>query len=383
MKPYTDRANELKNEFSLYNEKQLTNSALEIKLQTFHSTVGVEENIENQAAILSPFSSISDNLIEENLHFIYPLFKHKQVTKSNDVIILMHGLNERTWDKYLPWAERLATDTGKLVILFPISFHINRAPSLWSNPRAMMPFVKERKKRIGKSQSLSFLNIALSDRLSDSPFRFYSSGKQTIINLTNLVRQIKNGDHPHVSKNANVDIFAYSIGGLISQLLLMSNPENLFSETKLFLFCSGTVFLEINGENKCIMDSSTLTTLRNYYKKIFRATNNPSVSFDMNQKINKAFKNMISLKDKDGREAFFSKTRHRITTLSLKKDNVFPTKSIRQSMGNLFANNSHKELDFAFDYTHENPFPINKNGTMELVNQSFNAVFDRAASFLA
>lgn len=383
MKPYTQRADELKQEFSLNAEKELTASPLEVKLQTFHSNVGVEEDTEHRPASVSPFSTQSDNTIEENTHFIYPIFKHKKIAKSNEVIILMHGLNERTWDKYLPWAERLATDTGKLVILFPISFHINRAPIGWSNPRAMMPFVKERKERIGKAPSLSFLNIALSDRLSDSPFRFYSSGKQTIINLTNLVSQIKNGDHPYISKNAKVDIFAYSIGGMISQLLLMSNPEDLFSDTKLFLFCSGTVLLEINGNSKFIMDSSTLSTLRNYYKTTFTTTNNPSVSKEINQKINKAFNDMISLTDKEAREAFFSKTRNRIRAISLKKDLVFPTASITKSLGKLFVNKNHNELDFAFDYSHENPFPTHNKSIADRVNQSFDAVFSRAAAFLA
>lgn len=383
MKPYTERANKLKKEFSLYDEKQLTESALEVKLQTFHSSVGVEESIKNRPEILSPFSAISDNGIEENMHFIYPLFKHKKVAKSEEVIILMHGLNERSWDKYLPWAERLATDTGKLVILFPISFHINRAPNVWSNPRAMMPYVKERKERIGQAQSLSFLNIALSDRLSDSPFRFYSSGKQTIINLTNLVSSIKRGDHPYIKKDAKVDIFAYSIGGLISQLLLMSNPEDLFSDTKLFLFCSGSVFLEMNGDSKSIMDSAAFSTLRYYYDKLFTGTNNPSVSTLVNQKINESFQNMISLRRKDEREAFYSHTRDRIKTLSLKKDRVIPTTGITKSLGDMFVKNSHSELDFAFDYTHENPFPTNKKDITDLVDQSFDTVFSRAASFLA
>ncbi len=382
MKPYTKRANTLKEEFSLYHEKDLSGSPLEVKLLSFDSTVGVEERLDYKQSVLSPFSAISDNAIQENIHFVYPVFKHKKQAKSSEVIILMHGLNERSWDKYLPWAERLAMDTGKTVLLFPISFHINRAPLIWSNPRAMMPFVKERKKRIGQSQALSFLNIALSDRMSDSPFRFYSSGKQTVLNVMNLVSQIKNGEHPYMCKNAKVDIFAYSIGGLISQLLLMANPEDLFSETKLFLFCSGAVFLEMNGNTKSIMDSEAFFTLRNYYDKLFKATENSSITSVINEQVNNAFQTMISLRRKEERETFFEAARQRISTLSLKKDRVISTESIQKSLGHQFISTSHSELDFAFDYTHENPFPSNKEQIADVVNKSFDLVFHRAADFL-
>lgn len=52
------------------------------------------------------------------------------------VILLLHGLNEKRWDKYLPWALRLVRGTGKAVMLFPISFHMNRTPASSRIPSA-------------------------------------------------------------------------------------------------------------------------------------------------------------------------------------------------------------------------------------------------------
>ena len=83
-------------------------------------------------------NSDSQNLfsdkVTENKSFIYPIFVPNNTTKSNEAILLMHGLNERNWNKYLTWAEFLCNSTGKMVILFPIAYHINRSPASWSNP---------------------------------------------------------------------------------------------------------------------------------------------------------------------------------------------------------------------------------------------------------
>jgi hypothetical protein len=53
-------------------------------------------------------------------------------------------LYERSWLKYLAWALNLAELTGSYVILFPISFHINRSPATWKDPRTMIHLLKDR-----------------------------------------------------------------------------------------------------------------------------------------------------------------------------------------------------------------------------------------------
>ena len=48
-------------------------------------------------------SNKNDTLIPENRSFSYPVFTPGN-TKSDKVILLLHGLNERSWVKYLVWA---------------------------------------------------------------------------------------------------------------------------------------------------------------------------------------------------------------------------------------------------------------------------------------
>ncbi len=47
-----------------------------------------------------------DSSIKDNAIFKYPVFTCNDNT--NGDIILLHGLNEKKWDKYIPWAYTLA-----------------------------------------------------------------------------------------------------------------------------------------------------------------------------------------------------------------------------------------------------------------------------------
>src|SRR5690606_37703064 len=55
---------------------------------------------------------INDNDITCNKYFQYHIIYPNKNSKYNDVILFFHGLNERKWDKYLPWATSLAKSTG-------------------------------------------------------------------------------------------------------------------------------------------------------------------------------------------------------------------------------------------------------------------------------
>src|ERR1700690_883407 len=135
---YTKTYNELKTIFSIDNETTLILGS-DIKIQNilFKSDIAINE-----------FSNKDDSLIAENNSFYYPVFTPRN-RESNKVILLLHGLNERSWVKYLVWAYYLAQNTDSYIILFPISFHINRCPSSWKDPRAMIHFMKERNSVMG------------------------------------------------------------------------------------------------------------------------------------------------------------------------------------------------------------------------------------------
>ena len=208
-----------------------------------------------------------DQSIKENIEFSYPVFV--PASESNKLILLLHGLNERSWDKYLAWAYYLASETGSYVILFPISFHISRAPVSWKDPRTMIRLIRERIPVMGEIRNSSFANHALSRRLAEDPRRFVMSGYQTADDIIRLVSQIREGSHPVVPATGRINIFSYSIGAFLSEILLMSDSRGFFDGTRLFMFCGGSVFGRMNAESKHIMDSLAYESTCSYYRNDF------------------------------------------------------------------------------------------------------------------
>ncbi len=373
---YTKTFNELKSVFTVENKKiSIPGSDIEIHNIDFRSD-----------APLIEFSNINDRLIAENRTFSYPVFKPRN-TKSDKVILLLHGLNERSWVKYLVWAYYLAQNTDSWVILFPISFHINRSPSAWKDPRAMIPFMKDRNSSIGEINKSSFANIALSNRLTEDPMRFFKSGYQTTSDIVKLLSAVRDGEHEIIPRTNRFNIFAYSIGAFLAEIILMGNPGNLFSESKLFIFCGGSVFSNMQGSSKLIMDSVAFDRVYNYYLNDFEKTltgKSPLVEFLRSNQIGMAFRSMIDLgRLKIFRENILKNLKDQIHSLSLLKDSVIPCKGIISTLGNNNRKNIVDVWDFPYAYTHENPFPILESPLSKKVDYWFERVFAEATMFLA
>ena len=98
--------------------------------------------------------------------------------------------------------------------------------------------------------------MALSSRLSQNPLRFYASGRESVYNLWQLVLEIKEGKHPLFKEDTSINLFAYSIVALLSQVLLLANPEKMFNDTRLFMFCGGSILSEMDGNARDIMDKN-------------------------------------------------------------------------------------------------------------------------------
>ena len=301
--------------------------------------------------------------------------------ETDKAIILLHGLNERTWEKYLTWAEYLAGSTEKPVILFPIAFHMNRTPGSWCNPRMVLPWVNRRKQEIDNLENSTFANVTLSSRLSGNPLRFYASGRESVYNLWQLVHEIKSGKHPLFKDDTSINLFAYSIGALLSQVLLLSNPEKMFSDTRLFMFCGGSIFSQMNGNARDIMDQEAFNSLQRFYRHDFLEERSLPTSFK-NDFLEQAFKAMIRPDIlQEYRESFFQKACNRIKAISLKKDIVMPTNGVIKALGKA-SDKILEEMDFPFQYSHQIPFPFRSKTDQTRVNQAFNNIFSQAAAFL-
>jgi hypothetical protein len=373
---YTKTFNELKGIFSTENKKMsIAGSDVQI------------HNIEFRSDPLSKeFSNKNDSSISENRTFSYPVFSPPERT-SKKVILLLHGLNERSWVKYLVWAYYLAQNTNSYVVLFPISFHINRSPSSWKDPRTMIPFLKNRNSSLGEINMSSFANIALSNRLTEDPMRFFKSGYQTTSDIVKLLSSVRNGEHEIIPQTADFNIFAYSIGAFLAEIILMGNPEKLFTDSKLFIFCGGSVFSNMQGSSKLIMDSLAFNRVYNYYLNDFEKTltgKSLLVEFLLTSQIGMAFRSMIDLgRLKLFRENILKNLKGQIHSLSLLKDTVIPSKGVISTLEDTGRKSVVDVWDFTYSYTHENPFPILGLPLSEKVDYWFEKVFAEATLFLA
>ena len=377
---FVQRQKEMLRLFGMGKNVALKKSGVDVRFFPF------ESSYDFQLATQVSKHSLQDGSIVENNRFDYPVFFPKKWKKSKNVIVLLHGLNERNWDKYLCWAEYLAEHTRKAVILFPIAYHMNRSPVLWSDPRSMSLLVRKRQEVVGAGRSLCFANVALSERLSEDPVRFYTSGRQTVEDLRLLASSLKNGTHPKFKKGTTVDFFAYSIGAFLAEITLMANQENLFDQSKLFVFCGGSIFQSMFGESRCIMDKPAYDKLLSFYMKDWMDMEQAEEAThrDVADETRLAFDRMIAPEvDRDRREGFFKNLGNRISGISLRKDKVMPYEGVVACMGSNNALQKFELLDFPFEYSHESPFPTNSSIKPELLNDSFNRVFSKAAHFLA
>ena len=373
---YTKTYNELKSIFTIENKRiSIPDSEIKINNTGFRSDIPLNE-----------FSNKYDTQIAENKSFSYPIFSPRN-KESDKVILLLHGLNERSWVKYLPWAYYLAQSTDSYVILFPISFHINRSPSSWKDPRAMVHFMKDRNSSFGEISMSSFANIAISNRLTEDPMRFFKSGYQTTSDIVKLLSGIRNGEHEIIPKTNKFNIFAYSIGAFLAEIILMGNHGNLFSESKLFIFCGGSVFSNMQGSSKLIMDSYAFNKVYNFYLNDFEETltgKSPLVDFLQSSQIGMAFRAMIDLgRLKIFRENILKNLRGQIHSISLLKDSVIPSKGVVSTLGHSDRTDIVDIWDFPYTYTHENPFPIFDSSHSKNVYYWFERVFSEATLFLA
>jgi hypothetical protein len=373
---YTKTYGELKSIFRIENKKiSIPGSDIGIQNLSFLSDIPSDG-----------FSNKTDSLIPENRSFSYPVFAPENKA-SDKVILLLHGLNERSWMKYLVWAYYLARNTGSYVILFPISFHINRSPSAWKDPRAMIPFLKDRNDSYGEIDKSSFANIAISNRLTEDPMRFFKSGYQTTSDIVKLLTIIRDGKHELIPRTSNFNIFAYSIGAFLAEIIMMGNPSKLFSESKLFIFCGGSVFSNMQGSSKLIMDRLAFNMVYNYYLNDFEKTltgKSPLVDFLHTSQIGIAFRAMIDLgRLKKFRESLIKNMRGQIHSLSLDKDSVIPSKGIISTL-RVSGNKDVVDIwDFPYAYSHENPFPVFNSPLSKKVDYWFEKVFSEATMFLA
>lgn len=332
------------------------------------------------------YHEMVDRKIPENEHFTYPVILPAGNRKYSGGILLLHGLNEKSWEKYLAWGSELAERLQCPVILFPIAYHMNRAPRSWSDPRQMKEVVHSRLKTSAKSEA-TFANAALSTRLAAHPEQFIYSGIQSYYDVCALYDEISKGDHPLFEPNSRIDFFAYSIGAFLAQILLIANPGHRFDHSRLFLFAGGPTFDRMMGTSRYIMDfqafKSLLTLKRRKILKKLYATLVEAELPEFEAMWRGFYAMLHHRKGRKYRQAWLKTNSELIQVVALKKDRVMPAGAIVHT----FKTPRNIEpvridvIDFPFDYSHENPFPLNDDKIQALVNRSFEIMIDKAVRF--
>ncbi len=332
--------------------------------------------------------NVKDNDVHENVSFKYQILAPKGKNKLKKVVFLFHGFNEKSWDKYVPWAAAIAERLNCGVVLFPIAFHMQRAPQSWSDKRKMFELSNKRKQQFPNIINSTLSNAAISLRMQSLPQRFIWSGLQTYYDVIQLIESIKNGENEWIDPDFSFDIFAYSIGGFLGEILLLTNHKNYFSNSKLCLFCSGPVFNRLSAVSKFILDSEANVALYSYLVEHFEAflTKDAYLNHYMNGTHieGKVFSAMLEFKRlREYRESLLKQFENQIYAIGLKNDTVIPAFEIINTLNGAYRDINIKveTMDFSFAYSHETPFP-NKKTISEEVDQAFNEVFDKYCGFL-
>ncbi len=302
--------------------------------------------------------------------------------KGGGAIILLHGLNERSWGKYIQWGVRLAADTGRPVVLFPLAWHMNRSPQSWIDRHIMMPLVTARTALAPDARPSTFVNVALSIRMSISPQRFMLSGYQTAADIAELIRLLERGSIPGIAPGGPADIFAYSIGALVTQVMMLSDPSPLPDNCRIMFFCGGSAFSLMNGTSKLIMDSRAFETLLSFYlrwpDRVMGCDREKLTEIMNNTPEGEAFFAMTSLQRlRELRGRPFGRYDGRLKTITLAGDSVIPTEAVRETLGC-----SDIEIwNPDYNYTHESPFPLLAGSGADAADRTFDRLFDTAARF--
>lgn len=346
------------------------------------------DDSEYEPDVIQEMLNKKDAEIPENLSFRYHVISPKNQRKITNAILMFHGFNEKYWAKYLPWAAYIVEKTGKSVILFPIAFHMNRAPSAWSDSREMYTVSAKRKQRHPNVINSSLSNVAISTRLHNKPQRFIWSGLQTYYDIIDFISDVRQELHPIITPHATFDIMSYSIGSFLGEILMMTNEKDYFSESKFVLFCGGAVFNRLSPVSKFILDSEANVSLYSFVVEHLESHMKRDevlghyLGDTHPEGIN--FRSMLNYKTLTKyREDKYRSLSNRIFAVTLADDNVVPAYEVINTLQGVRRDIPIpvEVLDFPYKYKHEDPFPAIEN-IQEEVDRAFKQTFDLIVNYL-
>jgi len=344
-------------------------------------------NLRHETGISHKMLDIHDTDVKDNISFRYHIFSPHGVEKAKKIVLMFHGFNEKDWYKYLPWAQYIVNTTGKSVVLFPIAFHMNRAPKEWSEARPMYEVSNRRKELFPDIIHSTLFNAAISTRLHAKPQRFIWSGLQTYYDIIQFMDEYKSGHHPFIAPDAEADMFAYSIGAFLAEILIMTNYENYFEKSRLVMFCGGPVFNRLSPVSKFILDSQANVALYSYIIEHLDShikKDEKLRHFLCDRSEGLSFRSILSYGVmSDLREERLRAIGQRLLAITLKQDTVVPPYEIANTLQGKYRDIPVRvdTYDLPYPYKHEDPFPALEKYRDE-IDAGFKLVFDPIGKFL-
>ncbi|MDP1828947.1 MAG: DUF6051 family protein [Archangium sp.] len=296
--------------------------------------------------------------IKDNLEFRYPLLRGHSpagdATRSRHLIILLHGLNERSYSKYVPWAYQLWRATGAAVALFPLSFHVNRVEPHWGRE------IKQhlgRRQEVSRNENVHAFNCVLSERLDTHPERFFWGGLQSYGDVVDLVKQIRSGQHPYVDPGAQIDLLGYSAGGYLSLGLMLADEEGLFKDSRCVLFASGAVLRSTHLSTRLIMDMACEISLMKLFVRFTMRLASPRLAHWLaDHEEGRWFRALFGEESERPRlEARLRELAPRLLAIANSNDDVIPAGAVLNTMQGLHRDTGVRVETLALG-VHEHPF---------------------------
>ena len=341
-----------------------------------------------ETGIMHEMLYVHDSDVKDNISFRYHVFSPIGTEKAKEIVLMLHGFNEKYWYKYLPWAKHIVDATGKTVVLFPIAFHMNRAPHEWSDARLMYKVSNRRRELFPDIIHSSLSNAAISTRLHTKPQRFVWSGLQTYYDIIQFIDEYKSGLNPFIAPDAEIDIFAYSIGAFLAEILIMTNHNHYFEKSKLVMFCGGPVFNRLSPVSKFILDSQANVALYSYMIEHLDShlKNDAKLKYYLCERPEgMSFRSMLNYGImSDFREKRLNAIAHKLLAVTLKQDTVVPPYEVANTLQGKYRDIPVKVdiYDLSYPYIHEDPFP-NLEKISNKVDTEFNRLFDPIGKFLS
>ncbi len=216
-----------------------------------------------------------DREVESNNGFFFPVL-HPPGERFETCLFLGHGLNESAYTKLGPWAGALCHQLKIPVLIFPLSFHVNRRPSSWL---MKMRGLYRSRSTLKENPCTSPFNAVISQRFAEKPERFFRGALQSYHDIRDLIATIRAGrfeavtagrKEPLLSPEVRMVFLGYSISGYLFFVLPCLLEKDLLDGFRLVLFSSCTRIADMNPVSVLVIDGDAFQRTKQFYKKGYK-----------------------------------------------------------------------------------------------------------------